>query len=50
MRSTIPSRVEVTRTETGRGTTHLIQQLIDRSPDHRAVIGRARAEWDAQQS
>ncbi|MGW6567220.1 hypothetical protein [Streptomyces sp. NPDC054975] len=36
-------------TETGHGMTHLIKQLMDWSLDHRAVIGRAREEWDAKQ-
>ncbi|MET9652042.1 helix-turn-helix domain-containing protein [Streptomyces sp. NPDC006460] len=47
---TIPPQVEYTLTETGHSMTHLIKQLIDWSLDHREVIGRARAEWDAQQS
>jgi DNA-binding HxlR family transcriptional regulator len=47
---TIPPQVEYTLTETGHSMTHLIRQLIDWSLDHREVIGRARAEWDAQQS
>lgn len=47
---TIPPQVEYTLTETGHSMTHLIKQLVDWSLDHREVIGRARAEWDAQQS
>ncbi|MFE5964350.1 winged helix-turn-helix transcriptional regulator [Streptomyces sp. NPDC056463] len=43
-------QVEYALTETGHSMTHLIKQLIDWSLDHRAVIGRAREEWDAKQA
>ncbi|MEU8521106.1 helix-turn-helix domain-containing protein [Streptomyces sp. NBC_01216] len=47
---TVPPQVEYALTETRHSLTHLIKQLIDWSLDHREVIGRARAEWDAQQT
>ncbi|MGW0468828.1 winged helix-turn-helix transcriptional regulator [Streptomyces sp. NPDC003027] len=46
---TAPPQVEYALTATGHSMTHLIKQLVDWSLDHRAVIGRAREEWDAKQ-
>ncbi|MGW6393957.1 hypothetical protein ACWFR1_26435 [Streptomyces sp. NPDC055103] len=40
--------MEYALTETGHSMTHLIKQLIDWSPDHRAVIARSREEWDTR--
>ncbi|MEV5972933.1 hypothetical protein [Streptomyces sp. NPDC051921] len=38
----------MTTTAVTRAETHLIEQLVDRSLDHRATIARAREEFDAR--
>ncbi|MFE0703001.1 winged helix-turn-helix transcriptional regulator [Streptomyces sp. NPDC058872] len=45
---TTPPQVEYALTELGHSMTHLIKQLVDWSLDHREVIARSRAEWDAR--
>ncbi|MEU5917367.1 helix-turn-helix domain-containing protein [Streptomyces sp. NPDC047141] len=45
---TTPPQVEYALTETGHSMTRLIRQLVDWSLDHRAVIARSRAAWDAR--
>jgi DNA-binding HxlR family transcriptional regulator len=46
--TTVPAQVIYELTPLGSSLTQLVKQLADWSRKHRAIIGRSRADYDAQ--